>query len=67
MESGDYGRVFERACGCPLEGAGFKTHLSNIRSYEKLTSESVTFLGSALFELLEDLLPARFGGQIADY
>jgi hypothetical protein len=67
MESGDYGQVFERPCGCPLEEAGFRTHLSGIRSYEKLTSESVTFLGSALFELLEEVLPARFGGQIADY
>jgi hypothetical protein len=67
MESGDHGVLSQRRCGCMLEEYGFTTHLSGIRSYEKLTSDSVTFLGSALFELLEEVLPARFGGQVSDY
>ncbi len=34
---GDRASVAPRACGCPLEEAGWPTHLSSIRSYEKLT------------------------------
>ena len=32
-----------------------------------LTSEGVTFLGSELLSLVEEVLPARFGGQVGDY
>ncbi len=38
-----------------------------IRSYEKLTSEGMTFIGSDLIRLVEDVLPARFGGGATDY
>lgn len=67
IESGDYARVFERDCGCPFEAIGYTTHLSQIRSYEKLTSDGVTFLGTLLYDLVETVLPARFGGTIGDY
>jgi len=67
VETGDYGTVEERDCGCIWEQLGFTTHISGVRSYEKLTSESVTFMGSMLFELLEETLPARFGGSPTDY
>jgi hypothetical protein len=42
-------------------------HVSNVRSYEKLTAEGVTFIGSKLYELVEDILPSRFGGYLNDY
>jgi hypothetical protein len=67
VESGDYG-VLERCdCDCPFDRLGFKMHLRNIRSYEKLTSEGVTFLGTELLRLVEEVLPARFGGSSIDY
>ncbi len=66
-ETGDYARVFERDCGCPFEEVGYSTHLSHIRGYEKLTSEGVTFLGTLLYDLVEVVLPRRFGGTIGDY
>jgi hypothetical protein len=66
-ESGDYADISTRDCGCIWQELGLTTHLSNIRSYEKLTSESVTFLGSELLDLLENDLPARFGGAVTDY
>jgi hypothetical protein len=66
-ESGDYGRLEERRCGCLMEELGFTLHLSEIRSYEKVTSESVTFLGSELYRLVEEVLPSRFGGSMTDY
>jgi phenylacetate-coenzyme A ligase PaaK-like adenylate-forming protein len=66
-ESGDFAHVVQRDCGCVWSRLGLTTHLSRVRSYEKLTSESVTFLGSELFRLLEEVLPARFGGHPSDY
>jgi len=40
VESGDYARLTTRSCSCPMGQLGFTTHLSQIRSYEKLTSEA---------------------------
>jgi len=65
--SGDYGVLEKRECGCLLDRMGFKTHLHAIRSFEKLTSEGMTFLGGELNILLEEVLPKRFGGQPTDY
>ncbi len=66
-ETGDYGVMEERDCGCLWSEVGFMTHVHTIRSYEKLTSGSATFLGSMLHEVLEDRLPSRFGGSPLDY
>jgi hypothetical protein len=67
VESDDYGKVERRRCGCLWEDLGFEQHIENIRSYDKLTSEGMTFVGSELISLLEDILPARFGGNPTDY
>ncbi|HLF71285.1 MAG TPA: hypothetical protein VI759_03965 [Dehalococcoidia bacterium] len=66
-ESGDYATMEERECGCDFGRLGYTTHLSGVGSYEKLTGEGVTFVGSRLYEVVEKLLPARFGGNVADY
>ncbi len=62
VESDDYGVLERRRCGCLLDDLGFHTHLSEIRSYDKLTSEGMTFLGSELISLVDEVLPSRFGG-----
>lgn len=67
VESDDYGVLAERDCGCPFGEIGFRRHLHGIRSYDKLTSEGMTFLGSELISLVEEVLPARFGGRPMDY
>jgi hypothetical protein len=67
VESGDYAVMEERDCGCLLQTLGFTTHIREVRSYEKLTSEGVMFMGSMLHELLDEQLPARFGGSATDY
>lgn len=66
-ESGDYGMITERDCGCAIGRAGLSRHLHSIRSYEKLTSEGMLFFGDELVSLLEQTLPSRFGGGPADY
>ena len=63
----DYGTVETRACGCPLGECGYTTHLSGIRSYSKLLCEGVTFLGSEVLHVLEEVLPGRYGGSPLDY
>jgi hypothetical protein len=67
VEVGDYGVLSERACGCSFGALGFTYHLHGIRSYEKLTSEGMQFTGGELLRLIEEVLPARFGGHPTDY
>jgi hypothetical protein len=63
----DYGIVEERSCGCPLEQYGYTTHLRDIKSYSKLVGEGVTLIGNDMIDILERVLPARFGGSALDY
>ena len=67
MELGDYAQVEERDCDCLMGALGLRVHLSEIRSFEKLTGEGVTFARSNLEQILEEVLPARFGGSGLDY
>jgi len=67
VESDDCGVVEERKCGCLLESCGFTEHLREIRSYRKLVGEGVTLIGAEMVGILEDVLPARFGGSALDY
>jgi hypothetical protein len=64
---GDVAMVRDRACGCPLERLGWSPHLEGIRSYEKLTAGGMNFLDVDVVRVLEDVLPARFGGAPTDY
>jgi hypothetical protein len=67
VESGDCAGIERRACGCALGAAGLMTHFHSIRSFEKLSGEGMTFIQLDLLGVLEDVLPARFGGAGADY
>lgn len=67
VENGDYGVLETRQCGCSLEQLGFKRHLSEIRGFDKLTGEGMTFIGTDLLRVVEEVLPARFGGASTDY
>lgn len=67
VEIDDYGIIERRSCGCPLESLGLIDHLREIRSFSKLTGEGVTLVGSEMVHILEEVLPARFGGSPLDY
>jgi hypothetical protein len=67
MESDDFGILEKRSCGCSLEGAGFSDHIRQVRSARKLTGEGITLIGSDLVRIMEEVLPARFGGSTLDY
>jgi hypothetical protein len=64
---GDQALLSRRACGCPLQQLGWSTHLHSIRSHEKLTSAGMAFLDGDVVRVLEEALPARFGGIPTDY
>ncbi len=67
VESGDYATLERRPCGCPFGVLGLHHHVRQVRSYEKLCSEGLTFLGTELHRLVEEVLPAHFGGDFTDY
>jgi len=67
VESGDYGVLETRECGCELGALGWKQHLHSIRSFDKLTGWGMTFVGTNLVHIVEAVLPARFGGASTDY
>ena len=67
VESGDSGVYEERDCACSFGALGFRGHVHTIRSYEKLTAGGMHFLGYRLIELLEEVLPRKFGGAPVHY
>ncbi len=67
MELDDFGSWEERRCGCPIEALGMTQHVSRVRSFRKLVGEGVTLLGSDMVRVLEEVLPARFGGSALSY
>src|SRR3990170_909533 len=67
VSTGDQALIVQRTCGCPLERTGWSTHLHTISSYEKLTAGGMAFLDTDVIRVLEEILPARFGGGPTDY
>ncbi len=64
---GDEAVLEGRDCGCPLQQRGWATHAHTIRSFEKLTAGGMTFLDFDVIRVIEEALPARFGGGPGDY
>ena len=67
LSMGDQATLRPRACGCPLEGLGWTTHLHGVLSREKLTAGGMTFYDIDVVRVLEQVLPDRFGGGPTDY
>ena len=64
---GDYGQISSSSCECGFGQLGFDTAIDNIRSYEKLTGEGVTFVETDFLRIIEKDLPEAFGGRSTDY
>jgi hypothetical protein len=64
---GDEATLERRRCGCPMEAHGWARHLSDVRSFEKLTSAGMTFLDTDVIRILDEILPARLGGVPGHY
>lgn len=64
---GDTGVLDDTPCACPLDALGWTTHLRGILSFEKLTREGMTFHDTDVVRILDETLPALFGGGPGDY
>ena len=67
VETDDFGILEERDCGCPLGDLGLHQHLRQIRSVGKLTGRGITLVASDIVDIIEDILPGKFGGTAQDY
>jgi hypothetical protein len=67
MESDDYGIVEKRSCNCLYGQLGFDRHIYNIRSFAKLTGSGMSIVGTEFVRILEEVLPAKYGGTATDY
>ena len=67
VSMGDRATMTARRCECPLERLGWARHLRDIGSLEKLTAAGMSFLDSDVIRVLEEELPAKFGGGPTDY
>ena len=65
-ELGDFGKIDVRSCDCLLGRVGMKVHVSNVRSFDKLTGEGMTLVGSVLEDVIGELVE-RAGGRPDDY
>jgi hypothetical protein len=67
VESGDCGLVERRDCDGGFSQLGLRDHIAEIRSFEKLSGEGMTFVRSDLLRVVEEVLPGQFGGNSTDY
>jgi len=67
VEIDDCGELSERPCDCLWGRMGLTRRVSHLRSFVKLTTEGMTFLGTNLIHVIERELPERFGGGPSDY
>ncbi len=66
VEIGDFGYLEHRHCNCLFGNLGMDVHISNVLSYDKLTSEGMTLLGSEFDEMVCELV-VKAGGTPDDY
>ncbi|MBK9169042.1 MAG: hypothetical protein IPM24_16440 [Bryobacterales bacterium] len=66
-EMDDAGEIGPAPCECGLKRLGFIRQVDRIFSYGKLTGQGVTLMSGDLLNIIERLLPEKFGGVSTDY
>jgi hypothetical protein len=67
VEMEDAGVLGPAQCGCSLSARGFNLQIDDLYSYGKLTGHGMTMVGTDMLRILEQTLPAEFGGAPGDY
>ncbi|MCP5120190.1 MAG: hypothetical protein GY953_56055 [bacterium] len=67
VEMDDAGVIGPAKCDCSLRALGYTQQVSDIFSYGKLTGQGMTLVGQDVLNILEERMPARFGGAPTDY
>jgi len=67
VEMDDHGVIGEAGCDCTYSKIGLQQTIHGIHSYGKLTGQGMTLTGTDVVRLLEEKMPALFGGSPGDY
>lgn len=67
VEMDDCGLIEPAHCDCVFSQTGLTEQIRDISSFGKLTGQGMTLVGADLVRVLEQVLPARFGGHPGDY
>jgi len=67
LDVGDHGVLQKARCGCRISQLGLDTVISDIYSYTRLTGHHTVISGADIVRIMEQALPARFGGSLGDY
>ncbi|HLG95947.1 MAG TPA: hypothetical protein VKX49_06520 [Bryobacteraceae bacterium] len=66
-EIGDTGVIEKATCNCLFSRLGFDLQVRDIAAISKVTAQGITLELTEVVPLLEEALPARFGGHPGDY
>ena len=66
-EIGDTGVIEEASCDCTFTRLGFNLQVRDIAAISKVTAQGMTIAAGELVQILEERMPARFGGRPGDY
>jgi len=66
-EIGDTGVIEPATCDCSLSRLGLNLQVRDIAAISKVTAQGMTIAADELVQVLEEALPARFGGHPGDY
>jgi hypothetical protein len=66
-EIGDTGLIEEASCDCTFTRLGFNLQVRDIAAISKVTAQGMTVAAGELVQILEERMPARFGGRPGDY
>jgi len=67
VEMDDDGLIEPTTCDCVYSQLGFSHRINHIASFGKVTPQGMTFHGTDLAKVLEEVLPAKLGGHPGDY
>ena len=67
IEMDDDGVIEPARCDCEFSRLGFSHRINHIASFGKVTPHGMTFHGTDLVRVLEEVLPSRLGGHPGDY
>ena len=69
MENDDYARltVDDEPCECLMGQMGMRQRLSGVRGISKVVAGGINVPGEVFERLVDEVLPARFGGGPVDY
>jgi phenylacetate-coenzyme A ligase PaaK-like adenylate-forming protein len=67
VELGDSGTIEPTSCDCGFSRLGLNVQVRDMAAISKVTAQGMTVGADELVQVLEEALPAKFGGRPGDY